>query len=46
MIRDATKTVHEENFLPIVWSKSLVDIKDVGTVDIPEEEKVKKKIRI
>lgn len=38
-----TKTVQEEKFLPVVWSESLVDIKDVGTVDIPEEERVKKK---
>lgn len=30
-----TKTVQEEKSLPVVWSESLVDI--------PEEEKVKKK---
>ena len=40
--RDATKTLQGEKFLPVVWSESMVDIKDVGTVDIPEEEKVKK----
>ena len=38
-----TKTVQEEKFLLVVWSESLVNIKDVGTVDIPDEEKEKKK---
>ena len=37
-----TKTVQEEKFLLVVWSESLVNIKDVGTVDIPDEEKEKK----
>ena len=41
-----TTTTTAEKFLPVGWSDFMVEIKDVGTVDIPDNKKIIMILRI